>query len=56
METSSPEADAYHRSANEAQKLVQAGDVAQYCAPWSLKGIDPTRAAMQLGGRSFSIL
>jgi len=40
----------------EAQQLVQAGDVAQYCARWSIKGIDPTGAAVQLGGRSSSIL
>lgn len=40
----------------EAQQIVQAGDVAQYCARWSLKGIDPTGAAVQLGGRSSSIL
>ena len=40
----------------EAQQIVQAGDVAQYCARWSIKGIDPTGAAVQLGGRSSSIL
>ncbi len=40
----------------EAQELVQAGDIAQYCARWSLKGIDSTGAAVQLGGRSSSIL
>jgi uncharacterized protein (TIGR02246 family) len=40
----------------EAQQLVQAGDVAQYCARWNLKGIDPTGSVVQLGGRSSSIL
>ncbi|MBH0193730.1 MAG: hypothetical protein HP492_18560 [Nitrospira sp.] len=40
----------------EAQQLVQSGDVAQYCARWSLKGIDPTGTAVILGGRSSSIL
>ncbi len=40
----------------EAQQIVQAGDVAQYCARWSLKGTDPTGTAVQLGGRSSSIL
>ncbi|MBH0176524.1 MAG: SnoaL-like domain-containing protein [Nitrospira sp.] len=40
----------------EAHELVQAGDVAQYCARWSLKGIDPTGTVVQLGGRSSSIL
>jgi len=40
----------------EAQQIVQAGDVAQYCARWSMKGIDPTGTTVQLGGRSSSIL
>jgi len=40
----------------EAQQIVQAGDVAQYCARWSIKGIDLTGAVVQLGGRSSSIL
>ncbi len=40
----------------EAQELIQAGDVAQYCARWSLKGTDPAGASVQLGGRSSSIL
>jgi uncharacterized protein (TIGR02246 family) len=40
----------------EAQQVVQAGDVAQYCARWNLKGIDPMGTAVQLGGRSSSIL
>jgi uncharacterized protein (TIGR02246 family) len=40
----------------EAQQIVQAGDVAQYCARWSINGIDMTGAAVQLGGRSSSIL
>jgi ketosteroid isomerase-like protein len=40
----------------EAQQLVQAGDVAQYCARWNIKGTDLTEAAVQLSGRSSSIL
>jgi uncharacterized protein (TIGR02246 family) len=40
----------------EAQQVVEAGDVAQYCARWSLKGIDPTGTAVKLGGRSSSVL
>lgn len=40
----------------ETQQIVQAGDVAQYCARWSINGIDLTGAAVQLGGRSASIL
>jgi uncharacterized protein (TIGR02246 family) len=40
----------------EAQQIVQAGDVAQYCARWSITGIDLMGAAVQLGGRSSSIL
>lgn len=40
----------------DAQQVVQAGDVAQYCAKWSIRGVDPTGTAIQLGGRSSSIL
>lgn len=40
----------------DAQQLVQATDVAQYCARWSLKGIAPTGTVVQLNGRSSSIL
>ncbi|QPD06063.1 MAG: hypothetical protein Nkreftii_003837 [Candidatus Nitrospira kreftii] len=40
----------------ETQQIVQVGDVAQYCARWSINGIDPAGAAVQLGGRSSSIL
>lgn len=40
----------------EAQQLIQADDVALYCARWSMKGIDPTGTVVQLGGRSSSIL
>ncbi|WP_413933587.1 YybH family protein [Nitrospira sp. BLG_1] len=40
----------------ETQRIVQAGDVAQYCARWSINGINPAGAAVQLGGRSSSIL
>ena len=40
----------------EAQQIVQADNVAQYCARWSMKGIDPMGTTVQLGGRSSSIL
>jgi len=40
----------------EAQQIVQADDVAQYCARWSINGIDQTGASLRLGGRSSSIL
>lgn len=40
----------------ESQQVVQAGDVAQFCARWNLKGIDPTGTMVQIGGRSSSIL
>lgn len=40
----------------DSQQVVQAGDVAQYCARWNLRGIDPLGTAVQLGGRSSSIL
>ena len=40
----------------DAQQLVEAADVAQYCARWSITGIDPTGTAVQLTGRSSSIL
>jgi uncharacterized protein (TIGR02246 family) len=40
----------------DSQQVVQAGDVAQYCARWNLRGIDPLGTDVQLGGRSSSIL
>jgi uncharacterized protein (TIGR02246 family) len=40
----------------DSQQVVQAGDVAQYCAQWNLRGIDPLGTDVQLGGRSSSIL
>lgn len=40
----------------EAQQVVEAGEVAQYCARWNLRGIDPTGTVVQLSGRSSSIL
>jgi uncharacterized protein (TIGR02246 family) len=40
----------------EAQELVQAGDVAQYCARWNIEGVDPNGTPVQLRGRSSSIL
>jgi ketosteroid isomerase-like protein/SAM-dependent methyltransferase len=39
-----------------AQQILLAGDIAQYCARWSIKGIDPKGIPLQLGGRSSSIL
>ncbi len=40
----------------EAQQVVQAGDVAQYCARWNIRGTDPEGKPVQLNGRSSSIL
>lgn len=40
----------------QAQQLVQVGDVVQYCARWSIQGVDMTGTAVQLSGRSSSIL
>jgi uncharacterized protein (TIGR02246 family) len=40
----------------EAQQIVEAGDVAQYCARWNIRGTDPTGKPMHMNGRSSSIL
>jgi uncharacterized protein (TIGR02246 family) len=40
----------------EAQQIVEAGDVAQYCARWNIRGTDPAGNAVHMGGRSSSIL
>lgn len=40
----------------EAQQLVQAGDVVQYCARWNIRGTDPRGNPVQLNGRSSSVL
>jgi ketosteroid isomerase-like protein len=40
----------------EAQQLVEAGDVAQYCARWNIRGTDPSGNAVHMNGRSSSIL
>jgi len=40
----------------EAQQLVRAGDIAQYCARWNLRGTDSEGNPVQLQGRSSSIL
>lgn len=40
----------------EAQQIVEAGDVAQYCARWNIRGTDPAGNAVQMNGRSSSIL
>ena len=40
----------------EAQQIVEAGDVAQYCARWNIRGTDSAGNAVHLNGRSSSIL
>ena len=40
----------------EAQQIVEAGDVAQYCARWNIRGTDPTGKPAHMKGRSSSIL
>jgi uncharacterized protein (TIGR02246 family) len=40
----------------DAQQIVEAGDVAQYCARWTIRGTDSEGNAMHLNGRSSSIL
>lgn len=40
----------------EAQQVVEAGEVAQYCARWNIRGTDPSGNPVQLSGRSSSIL
>lgn len=42
--------------ANEAQQVVESGDIALCCARWSLHGTDPAGNPVQLGGRSSDIL
>ncbi|HEX9757349.1 MAG TPA: DUF4440 domain-containing protein [Nitrospiria bacterium] len=41
---------------SEAQQVVEAGDVALYCAQWSLRGTDPIGNPVQMSGRSSDIL
>lgn len=41
---------------SEAHQVVEAGDVALYCARWSLRGTDPTGNPVQMSGRSSDIL
>ena len=41
---------------SEAHQVVEAGDVALYCARWSLRGTDPAGAPVQMSGRSSDIL
>lgn len=41
---------------SEAQQVVEAGDVALYCARWSLRGADPAGNLVQMNGRSSDIL
>jgi ketosteroid isomerase-like protein len=40
----------------EAQQIVEAGDVAQYCARWTIRGTDSAGNAVHMSGRSSSIL
>ena len=40
----------------EAQQVVEAGDVALYCARWNLQGTDPAGKRVYMNGRSSSIL
>lgn len=40
----------------EAQQVVEAGDVALYCALWCLRGTDPAGKPVQMNGRSSDIL
>jgi ketosteroid isomerase-like protein len=40
----------------EAHQIVEAGDVVQYCARWNIQGTDPAGNAVQMSGRSSSIL
>jgi ketosteroid isomerase-like protein len=40
----------------EAHQIVEAGDVAQYCARWKIQGTDPAGNVVQMSGRSSSIL
>ncbi len=40
----------------EAQQIVEAGDVALYCARWNIRGTDPDGNAAHMSGRSSSIL
>lgn len=39
-----------------AQQVVAAGDVALYCAQWSLRGTDPAGNPVQMSGRSSDVL
>lgn len=41
---------------SEAQQIVEAGDVALYCARWSLRGTDPAGNLVQMNGRSSDVL
>ena len=41
---------------SEAHQVVEAGDVALYCARWSLRGTDPAGNPVQMSGRSSDIL
>ncbi len=41
---------------SEAHQLVEAGNVALYCARWNLRGTDPAGAPVQMSGRSSDIL
>lgn len=40
----------------ESHQVVEAGDVALYCARWNLVGTDPAGKPVQMGGRSSDVL
>jgi uncharacterized protein (TIGR02246 family) len=40
----------------EAQQIVETGDVAQYCARWTIRGTDHAGNSVYLSSRSSSIL
>lgn len=41
---------------SEAHQVVEAGDIALYCARWNLRGTDPAGNSVQMGGLSSDIL
>ena len=41
---------------SEAHQVVEAGDVALYCARWSLRGTNPAGNSVQMSGGSSDIL
>lgn len=41
---------------SEVERVVEAGDVALYCARWNLRGTDPAGKPVQMSGRSSDVL